>query len=360
MTVEPTENNKMKFIRNFPRFTALLIGCIVSIFIMLFLEGLCYVLNIGEVSKKRSIIKNVTHGYYQDDYILGYKPGANIEALASMTNQGETIYEVTYSIDAYCRRITPVENRTDRNRYAIFFGGSYTFGEGVENNQTLPAYFSNVSSSYMPYNYGFHGYGPHHMLAKLIAVNLETEIQEKTGILIYLYLPDHINRVIGSMHVYNTWGKSCPYYTIDAQNNLIRKESFFYGRPYISMFYDLLGRSNFIKYFKINFPLRLSDRHYRLTTKVIEESRKEFQKQFENDHFYVVLYPSEVKTRENARRIIPYFEKANIKYLDYTDLFDPGSEEFTIKSDGHPTPKAYEILAKKLSQDVSSLQRNEQ
>jgi hypothetical protein len=64
------------------------------------------------------------------------------------------------------------------------------------------------------------------------------------------------------------------------------------------------------------------------------------------------LYPVEEKLRENARKIIPYLEKAGINYLDYTGLFNPSLDKYEIKIDKHPSPKAYEILAKKLSQDL--------
>lgn len=349
------DNKRKNAIRRFPRLSAFLIGCIMSVFIMLIVEGICYVLNTGEASKKNGIIKDVTDGYYQEDYILGYKPSANIKAEARMKFNGKRVYDVTYSIDNYCRRITPVTDRNNRNRYAIFFGGSYAFGEGVEDNETLPAYFSRFATSYMPYNYGFHGYGPHQMLAKLIAVNLNTEIKEKTGILIYVYLARHINRAIGDMYVFNKWGKKSPYYTINAEGNLIRKGNFLSGRPYISACYNLLGKSNFIKYFKISFPLKLSDRHYRLTTKIFKEARKEFRKQFENDNFYVVLYPSAEVGREDTRKIIPYLKEASINYLDYTSLFDPASKAYKNGADHHPSAKAYETLAHKLSQDLSYL-----
>ncbi len=332
------------------------IGIMMLIVIVICIESICHLLNTNNKAQKPRTRTNYVQGYSLPDGVLGYKPKGSIQAASSKRSQGKTIYDVTYSIDEYHRRITPIEDRSDRDTFAVFFGCSCTFGEGVDNNQTLPYYFSRLLSHYVPYNYGFHGYGPQQMLAKLQTGNLRKEIQEKAGILIYLYLPFHVERAIGSMNIFNRWGKIMPYYTIDAQNNLIRKGSFLSGRPLVSWSYRLLGKSNFIKYFDIRFPLQLTDRRYKLTARIIEESRKEFRRQFASDHFYVVLFPVGKRGKEEVEKIIPYFDKAGIKYLDYTMLFrSMPRDEYRIVGDGHPSPKAHKTVAERLSQDLSSL-----
>ena len=44
-----------------------------------------------------------------------------------------------------------------------------------------------------------------------------------------------------------------------------------------------------------------------------------------------------------------------MKYLDYSELFDPSdlSQGLRIESDPHPTPKAYRLLAEQLTHDLS-------
>ena len=351
----PIINKATRFSQRFPRLTAFFLGGIFCILLLLCIEGICSVLNMCKVAQKPSTTRNYAEGYYQQDNRLGYKPKASLHAPSRMIVQGKTVYDVVYSIDEHHRRVTPQEYHDERMRYVLFFGGSFTFGEGVEDNQTLPAYFSQFSSDYNAYNYGFHGYGPHQMLARLQIGNLRGEIPEPHGLLIYVYLPFHIKRAIGDMYVFNKWGKNTPYYTFDTQQNLTQRGSFWPDRRCISLIYHLLGKSNFVQYFGINFPLQRTARHFRLTSKIIEESQKEFQQQFTSDFFYVLLYPREEQQRDDARKIIPYLESAGISYLDYTALFDPTVEGYRIRGDGHPSSEAYKILAKKLSQDLSNI-----
>lgn len=339
--------------KRFPFLTNLMMGIVSCISLICLLEFCFYLLYSHAIphSPQRENAGTYTEGYFQKDELLGYKPKASAEISSILIEDKKTLYNVIYSIDMYHRRMTPAIQRESRTKFALFFGCSYTFGEGVENNETFPYYFSEFALEYMPYNYGFHGYGPQEMLAKLQYNSLTKEIKEIQGIGIYLYLPDtHEQRAIGNMSVFNGWGKNMPFYTFDFHRNLMRKGSFSSGRPVISYLYSLLGQSYVIKYFGIQFPSKLTEKHYRLTAKIIEEAKNEFNKKFMSDHFYVIIYPN--TTRKN---IIPYLQKAGIIYFDYSDLFDSSLEQYNIIGDGHPSSEAYKILAKKLSEDIANL-----
>ena len=45
-------------------------------------------------------------------------------------------------------------------RYALFLGCSYTFGDGVGDSETLPAPFGARAPAYHVYNFATTGYGP--------------------------------------------------------------------------------------------------------------------------------------------------------------------------------------------------------
>lgn len=50
----------------------------------------------------------------------------------------------------------------------LFFDDSLTFGEGVNDNQTMPYRVGMRSAGALRvYNFAFHGYGPHQMLAQI-------------------------------------------------------------------------------------------------------------------------------------------------------------------------------------------------
>ena len=96
---------------------------------------------------------------------IGSQANPGIHTSRKLTSDGEVIYDVIYSIGEDGFRVTP--QSISRSRYVNFFGCSFTFGEGLNDNQTLPFYFAQKSDSYSSKNFGFHGYGPHQAVAIL-------------------------------------------------------------------------------------------------------------------------------------------------------------------------------------------------
>ncbi len=338
-----------------PRMLAFLIGIVFSIIMLIFAEGVFLFLNIYKNKDMPQSVERYSEKFNQSDELLGYKPPPNVQVSTIKKIEEKTVYNVIYSSDDYSRRITPVSNRKNRTNFVLFFGGSYTFGESVNDNETLPFYYSEFASHYMPYNYCYLGYGPQEMLAKLQSGELNKEINEEHGILIYCFITSHIDRAIGSSYVVNNWGREMPYYTIDNNDRLIRKGNFTSGRPLLSFMYWLMGKSQILIYLHLKFPIKINDDHINLTSKIIEESRNTFREKFNSNDFYVLLYPTKSK---NVKSLIPYFKGAGIKILDYSNLIDMTKKEFSIEGDGHPTAKAHKIVAVKLAEDLGILDSN--
>lgn len=204
----------------------------------------------------------------------------------------------------------------------------------------------------MPYNYGFHGYGPQQMLAKLESGTLAAELDSDRGMLVYACLVGHEERAVGSMRVYNGWGIWMPYYSVDATGELVRRGDFTTGRPLRSMIYKLLGMSQTLKFFEFNYPFRISDAEYELTARIIERSAELYEETFGNDRFYVAVLP----TIDRDLEILPYLEKAGIKYFDYSRLYDPRDDSNRIVGDGHPAPQSYERIAARLVGDIAEVE----
>jgi hypothetical protein len=283
---------------------------------------------------------------FQRDDWLGYKPVPNTQVVASREKAGKVLYNVVYSIDSHGRRVTPVENLGSVSHYILFFGGSYTFGEGVNDNETMPYYVSQLVPKYRSYNYGAGGYGPQHMLAKLQSEEITTEIDEPQGIVIYTFMIEHINRAIGSMGIHSQRGELMPYYLIDTDGRLVRNSNLVSGRPTLSIFYWIASKSQTLRYFGIDFPLRYSDEHLKTTVRIIEESRNTYRDKFNSDEFYVLIYPG-----LGFPELIPFLEAAGIRYLDYSDIPPIYNDDFWL-GEGHPTAKAHRIVAEKLVQDL--------
>ena len=297
-----------------------------------------------------------TEKTYADNYffvdsfgILKAHPNGRYHSTARSKKTGAIIYDVTYSVDSYSRRITPASNPELRNKHLLFFGCSFTYGEGLEDDQTIPAQVAMRAQHYMPYNYAFHGHSPSEMLAKMGSKTLKNEIKEKEGTLIYIFFDSHIQRVIGSMRIAASWGKNCPYYYLGPHNEVLRNGNVTTGRLVLSHIYWLLTKSELLKFLKIDFPPRLTDKHIHLTARIIEESYRHYKEQFPAGDFYVVIYPGS----EYGTRLVKELSNAGIKTLDYSKIFNPGQSQYVLSpEDLHPSAKADEEVAEHLVRDL--------
>jgi hypothetical protein len=332
-----------QFNHSHPTILNLLVGVVFTIVTLISIEGVFYVLRrVGHLDSQETLV--ASGELYRHDELLGASPRPNAQVSVTKKLGNKTVYDVTYSIDEYGRRVIPMTNPDHRTKFILFFGGSYTFGEGVNDNETMPFYVSQFASKYKPYNYGFRGYGPQQMLAKLQDGEISKEIDEAEGILIYTFIDHHVNRAIGSMQIYEmAMGGHYPYYVIDDNDKLIKKGDLTSGRPVVAAVYRLLTMSQILAYFQIDIP-KINDNHIRLTAKIIEESRNTFEEEFESDSFYVLFYPGS----KYSQKMIPYLKDADVKYLDYSKLIDTTSLDFHIEGDGHPTAQAFETVAAKL------------
>src|SRR5512139_3323437 len=77
------------------------------------------------------------------DPVLGFRPLPNSEAIATATWGPETIYRRTYHFDADAARVTP-SGPAGADTY-LFIGDSFTFGQGLEDDETLPAQFAKAN-----------------------------------------------------------------------------------------------------------------------------------------------------------------------------------------------------------------------
>jgi hypothetical protein len=294
-----------------------------------------------------------------DDHVarnIGVVPYSDSVYTSVLVKNGVTVYNVKNSIDSNWKRITPDHDSTIKS-YALFFGCSIAFGTGLEDNQTLPYYFQQESGNYNSYNFAYPGYGTNHMLARLEYQNLSKQVTEKNGIVFYVFFWDHIYRAIGTMDRYIDWMHNAPYYTMQ-DGKLVRKKMFKDGRYYLSKVYELLYQSSIIKYFKIDFPLQLSDRHYDLVSEMIKVSKEKCAEQFGNDNFYVVIYPNVKKYKQKEMdRFKEYLVKKKINCIDLSDFIEY-QDKYTLGGDSHPNANTNKLIANELIKQLSTFKKN--
>lgn len=332
---------------------SLLTAAFVIVFLLIFgfIEAVFLVLNLTRPAGPQKVYEGeyLSTKFSDYDRNLGKKLQPDADVQCRLKVDANTVWDVRYTTDEFGRRRTTHAEGSKPSKFAVFFGCSFLFGEGTNDNETIPSLFAGAAPEFHAYNYGVPGYGTQQMLAKLESGTILNEVIEQSGIVIYVYLEDvHEPRVIGDMQLTNSFAAYFPYYDFNANGELQRFENFKTGRPVLSSVYGLLGHSQFIKYMGMNFP-KPNERDFRIVVGIIEKSRQLCQQQLGCEKFYVVFYPR----HSPHRRLIPYLERLHISVLDYSTLFDPATDGLSFKGDGHPTPLANRQLSRQLASDIS-------
>lgn len=282
---------------------------------------------------------------HDDDLGTALEPNRNVHCRRLI--DGRQIWDVHYGTDEYGRRRTTMKPGSIPEHTAVFFGCSYMFGEGAEDSETIPSQFCELRPEYRAVNYGVPGYGTQQMLALLESGILPSQTGGSVRLGVYLYLPEiHEARVVGDMDVVNGFAADFPYYYMDQNGSPVRAGSFVSGRPWSTLLYSVLGKSNTVSLLGLNFPRR-SSRHFQLTAATICRARDLFQKQFPGSKLLVVRYPlpSHSSTVEICR-------SSNVSIIELPAEFDPGADVNVHRGDGHPTPTANRFVAERIAEAV--------
>lgn len=329
---------------------ALLIGCIIALLLVIIIDkSFGWLMEVeGDDSNffpKSSDIDGLGWSIRDKDKKTFNKITGIYSLAKKKERNGETIYDVTYNFDSLFRRVVPSQPDREHEKFIIFFGGSQTFGEGLNDSETIPALVQKKASSYRVYNYAYSGYGPHQMLRKLETDTLKNEVTESHGIAFFQYFSFHVPRVLGTKS-YVAWaGGAAPHYRSTSENEIEYAGSFSTGRFFKTYFYRLLGKSAIATYFNVDLPARLTDKHYDLVCNVMNKSRDVFITQYPTSRFVVILGMTNSSTDTFMKKCL---ERNNIEFIDTRMLYKEGND-LTFPHDGHFTPKATRIIAQQIA-----------
>lgn len=295
------------------------------------------------------------------DELLGKKPQPNVSVRATKRYGPRVAYDVVYTVGANGLRLGPPDAGAAASACVLFFGCSYTYGEGVNDAETT-AYRVGVLSQgrARTYNFGFHGYGPHQMLAILERGNPRASTDCQPTHVIYQAIPDHVRRVAGLP----SFDRHGPRYRLDAA-----------GRPIWAGHFD--DDPTFAERWKGTFLLeqlrksrtaqRLLDRERSLTDEdfalygaIVGRSRELASARFPGVRFSVLLWrgvgiTGDAELYEKVRAVL---EAGRFDVLEVEEIL-PGFEDdearYRIARDLHPNPRAYDTVARYVVDEILGL-----
>ena len=331
-------------IRRFPRFFAMLLGVCCAVLIWGGLEACLY------GAEKMSSVAPTSHyegGYPHELFLpedtLGIQLRKN-QCVSARFIQGEkTIFDVTYCSDDLGRRSTPVPSESKRDFHGLFLGDSFTFGLGVEDDETLPAQVAVGMPNVNPYNYGMPGREPGYALGLLQERELHKEIQEERGFALYTFMDFQVSRSIGTMRILGSWGGNILCYKIE-NGQAVRLGLYDSVFPWRCRICRLLNKSRVLKRVHLDIPFKRKNHHCQFVAKLLQAAKEAYLRQFPEGDFFVLLYPCMPEQQAFMR---PFLEEVGVECLNISLENLPPHEESFFPEDGHPNAKMHALTAQR-------------
>ncbi|MBS0548601.1 MAG: SGNH/GDSL hydrolase family protein [Proteobacteria bacterium] len=293
---------------------------------------------------------SITKGFTHSDDVLGYAPNASAQVTAKKFFENTQIYDVTYTIDANGLRVVPAHAAGVKD-CIIFFGDSFTFGEGVNDEQAFASLVAaRFKDRYAVYNFGYSGYGPHQMLAMLQSDRMARILDCAPRHFFYLGITDHAARAAGL----SPWDQHGPRYRVEADGSVVR-DGYFDGSNWLvaklglgdvektvttsPLWQRLFGRSDHAT--SDNMALLLG---------IVTTANREIRQRYPQATFDVLIWdnvgPGDVA---NVKTFAEGLAKAGIPETRMTDLVPDYTAHWTdyvlSRHDQHANPRMNKIVA---------------
>ncbi len=277
----------------------------------------------------------------------------------------QLIYDVRGRTDAAGRRLTPCAAGTgDETPVAAFFGCSMTFGQGVEDDGTLPARFCARVPDWQAFNYGVGGYGPQQMWLQICKNGALREFSGRRGVVVYSFIGHHLERLVGTPSVLSSWTYPLPW--LEENNGRIVHRGTFRDRSLAQDFYfRYVRRAHLTRFIENRLPSpkpaqEQQDAALDFLVRLILECKQAAKEQAPGFTFCCLVLPTCGGTARG--RLLQRLEGIGVRTLDYEHLFEeagiPDSELFfndsPLGTKGHFKPQGYDLVAQRLSRDISA------
>jgi hypothetical protein len=173
---------------------------------------------------------NYPHEFVQDP-ITGFKHAPNTKSRQILRSKNEIIFDSVYTFDELGRRATPVKKTDSYTKFISLFGCSFTYGHGLDDDETLNYFIASSQKDYFPYNYGIGAGALHQQLALINQPNFMSDVKEKEGAFVYVFINDHINRALGKVHNIAVM-RYTPYFEENNSGEMVSLGSFDQVRPF--------------------------------------------------------------------------------------------------------------------------------
>ena len=247
------------------------------------------------------------------------------------------------------------------NKAVIFLGGSYVYGEGLQDHQTLPFIVGEKNQSIQTFNYGESAYGPNNVLRLINKIDLDEQIPNslnKINVYFFSY-PFHAKRYLGSIGWVGQIKTNDPYYTLE-QGRLVYKGNFANGRFFKTAFLWLAHRLNFLYLIMVDSPKLWGSKSQKLLCAMANQMNRELSKKLGSRFNKLIFVNSPFKNNLKTEKVAAEYYQGTKLCLDkeivYLEVKPPSDYNSNLSKyvldkdyDWHPNEYANQWLAQQIN-----------
>lgn len=294
-----------------------------------------------------------TIDYFDSDELLGYGPTKSNVATAEKYHGDNLIYSVRYTINDDGLRVSPPTVEPELG-CVLFFGGSVTFGEGVADDQSMPYQVGDLTDNrYRIYNFAFHGYGPHQMLAALEQSRVDEIAHCRPTHVIYQAIIPHVERAAGLA----TWDKHGPRY-VRTPTGEVMLTGHFDDEEHAQPWKKWLGQ--WLTYDTLFGRRRAADPdEIHLFAEIVNTTRTYIKQRYAGAEFHVLIWDN--KGLSSHDQVLEALQAKNLRLHRMTDILpgyraDESQFELSI-FDHHPATATHTTIARYVVQHILAYER---
>lgn len=281
-----------------------------------------------------------------DDEVLGYAPEKNRTVNVKGYMDQQLVYDVMVTIDENGLRTSRPVKADEDAEGMVTFGGSFTFGAGVHDQEPWPALVEWKSGGRLRvYNFAYTGYGPHQMLAALEAGLVGKRLKHKPRYAIYLAIGDHVRRAAGMA----SWDGHGPRFVLNEEGEVVRRG--FFDDDRLKSAAVKLGDSEVLRRF---ITPSVGAGEIALFAGIVGKAAKTFEERFPGSEFHVIVW--DVDTFPLMAEVMDLLKKRNLRVHRIshiiTDIVERRGDYRIHQHDRHPNKRAHERIAEYVSSRI--------
>ena len=295
--------------------------------------------------------------WYPYDPVVQFRPRPDTVVTARATWKDQPLYDVKYTILPSGDRAVP--GSVDQAPTYLFFGDSYAFAEGVNDDETAASQFAQrLKPPAHVVNLGVPGWGATHMVRAIEAGLVDKYVIGKVAAVIVWVTPPHLERVTGE----SSWLDNAPRYDYGADGKLHYTSTFNQYRwthPLEGLAY--LART------RLQLVLRLTNaeqerKQAKLYVDLTRRLQELVRERFDAPLILLSNGPEAAPPDQPDLQFLPAFEglrSIGAPVISVRKMIGPRStwDRYFIPHDGHPTALLNRMVAEALIDHFAKSQR---